>query len=180
MQNPPLDLSSALTLLGDAVSAEVVEALSGTGLRHSHGYVVQRLLVAPATATQIADELAVSQQAVSKMVRELVALGLVDIGTDPDDRRRRPVQLTHAGRNAVERARATRRSIDDRIRRALGELRFAETLAALEVALEALDLGDRVRRRAVSPPPGAWDEGADQTASAGKLQRPSRTSGRGR
>ena len=50
---PHLDLASLLTILGDAVSAEVVAALAGTGLRHGHGYLVQRLLVAPATATAI-------------------------------------------------------------------------------------------------------------------------------
>ncbi len=155
MENPPLDLSSALALLGDAVSAEVVRALRGTGLRHSHGYIVQRLLVAPRTATQLAEELGVSQQAVSKMVRELTARGLVEIVADTGDRRRRPVQLTTAGWQAVERARSARRAIDDRIRRALGADRFDETLAALGVALEALGLAAGVRRRAV-PPPSGW------------------------
>src|SRR4051794_10234323 len=77
-QSPDLDLSSALTLLGDRVSGAVLEALHGTGLRHGHGYLVQRLLVAPATATELAADLGISQQAVSKTLKELLALGIVE------------------------------------------------------------------------------------------------------
>jgi DNA-binding MarR family transcriptional regulator len=150
---PPLDLASAVTLLGDAVSRTVVEALAGTGLRHGHGYLVQRLLVGPSTATEIAAELGITQQAVSKAVQELLALGHLEPTTDPTDRRRRPVQLSARGRRAVEAARQARRAVDDRLRAALGDETFDATLVALTTALEALGLGDRVRRRAV-PPPG--------------------------
>ncbi len=149
---PPLDLASALTLLGDAVSARVTEALAGTGLRHGHGYVVQRLLVAPATATEIAAELGVTQQAVSKVVAELVTLGHAEVVADPADRRRRPVGLTARGRAAVRAARAARSEVDSTVRAALGDDEFARTLAALTTALEALGLGDRVRERRVRPP----------------------------
>src|SRR3954452_20172529 len=102
---PVLDLSSSLTLLGDAVSGIVSEALAGTGLRHGHGYLVQRLLVGPATASEVADELGVSQQAVSKAVKELVPPGHVEPVADEADGRRRPVRLTARGRRAVATAR---------------------------------------------------------------------------
>lgn len=149
---PDLDLASALTLLGDTVSRSVVAALEGTGLRHGHGYVVQRLLVGPATATEIAAELGISQQAVSKAVVELTALGHVETAPDPADRRRRPVRLTARGQAGVTRAREARAAVDDRVRQALGETRFAETRRALLDALDALGVGDQVRRRAVRPP----------------------------
>lgn len=145
-------MSSALTLLGDAVSAAVAEALDGTGLRHGHGYVIQRLLTGPSTATEIADELGVTQQAVSKTVRELLALGHLETVTDPVDGRRRPVRLTQAGFEAVEKARAARREVDGRIRAVLGPEVFEATLAGLVAAFEALGMADRVRRRAVPPP----------------------------
>jgi len=153
-EQPPLDLASALTLLGDVVTARVLDALAGTGLRPGHGYVVQRLLVAPATATEMAEELGVSQQAVSKSVQELVALGMALPVADEGDRRRRPVRLTAAGRGAVRRARTARRAVDEQAREALGAEGFEETLANLTVVLDALGLGDRVRRRAVPPPAG--------------------------
>ena len=149
---PDLDLSSALILLGDAISAHVLSSLDGSGLRHSHGYVIQRLLVAPATATEMAEALGISQQAVSKTLKELLSLGIVEPVTDPADRRRRPVQLTERGRRAVETARAARADLDQRLRAHLGDRQFAQTLTALTTALDALDLGDRVRRRAARPP----------------------------
>lgn len=149
---PDLDLSSALTLLGDAVSRRVVEALDGTGLRHGHGYVVQRLLVGPATATEIAGELGITQQAVSKAIQELVGLGHVALVADPADRRRRPAQLTERGRAAVEAARTARHEIDDLLRAAWGDREFDRMLRSLTTALNALGLTEQVARRAVRPP----------------------------
>lgn len=149
---PPLDVASALTLLGDAVSGLVLRNLDGTGLRHGHGYVVQRLLLGPTTATEIAQELGVTQQAVSKTLKELIALGHVETAADTADRRRRPVQLTARGHAAVETARAARRQVDDRIRSAIGPVRFSEMISDLTKALDALDLTENVRRRAVPPP----------------------------
>ncbi|MEV4346432.1 MarR family winged helix-turn-helix transcriptional regulator [Actinoplanes sp. NPDC049596] len=149
---PGLDMSSALTLLGDAITQQVLRALDGTGLRPGHGYVIQRLLTGPATATEIADDLGVSQQAVSKVFRELLSLGHIEVAAAGDDRRRRPMALTATGRHAVETARAARRRLDAQLREALGADRFDTTMAALRTALDALGLADRVRRRAVRPP----------------------------
>jgi len=145
-------MSSVLTLLGDAISHEVVEALRGTGLRHGHGYVIQRLVNGPATATEMAEELGVTQQAVSKVVTELVSLGHLEFVPDLADRRRRPVQLTAEGKLAVERARKTRHALDSRLREALGQRDFDRTMNALRVALDVLGLAERVERRAAQPP----------------------------
>lgn len=150
----PLDLASLLTILGDAVSSEVVSALDGTGLRHGHGYLVQRLLVGPTTATEMASELGISQQAVSKAVKELVGLGHVEMTVDPADSRRRPVRLTRRGRAAVSRARAARKVLDDRVRDGLGNQRFDGLVADLERVLDVLGLRDAVERRVVPPPAG--------------------------
>ena len=128
-----------------------------SGLRHGHGYLIQRLVVAPATATAIAAELGVTQQAVSKSVKELIALGLVEFVPDPPDRRTRPVRLTATGWQAVHVSRTTRLEIDQRIRTALGDHNFECTLAALSTAIDALGLTERVRRRAVLPPRPTFD-----------------------
>ncbi len=147
-------MSSALTLLGDAVSREVLESLRETGIRHGHGYLVQRLLVGPATATEIAEELGVTQQAVSKAVNELLTLGHVEPAPDTADRRRRPVQLSARGRRAVETAREVRRGIDERLQRALGRREFDRTMRSLGLALTVLGIAERVERRAAQPPEG--------------------------
>lgn len=149
---PRPDLASLLTILGDAVSAEVVAALAGTGLRHGHGYLVQRLLVTPATATELAGELGVTQQAVSRTVKELVALGHVEMTTDPSDSRRRPVRLTRRGRAAVARARRARADLDARVRDALGADRVDRLVTDLGAVVDALDLRDGVDRRTLRPP----------------------------
>jgi DNA-binding MarR family transcriptional regulator len=149
---PPLDLSSALTLLGDAVSGAVLQALEGTGLRHGHGYLVQRLLVGPATATELAEGLGITQQAVSKTVKELLDLGHLETVPDPTDRRRRPVCLTSRGVEAVERARAARAEVESRVRAALGQERTDRAMADLHAMLGALGLSEDIRRRTVPPP----------------------------
>lgn len=152
---PPLDLPSLLTIVGDAVSKEVVGALDGTGLRHGHGYVIQRLLVGPATATEMAGELGITQQAVSKAVKELTSLGHVETTPDPRDSRRRPVHLTARGRKAVATARAARRRIDARIREAIGDTALERLTDDLVALLPAFGIDDAVRRRAVPPPTSA-------------------------
>lgn len=144
-------MSSAFTLLGDAVTRRVLRALDGTGLRPAHGYLIQRLLTGPATATEIADHLGISQQAVSKALNELLTLGYVAPATT-GDRRRRPMALTPAGHHAIDTARAERARIDARLRAALGPGTFETTMAALHTALDALDLTDRIRHRAAQPP----------------------------
>ncbi|MGY1830170.1 MarR family winged helix-turn-helix transcriptional regulator [Geodermatophilus sp. SYSU D01180] len=154
-RSPELDLASVLSLLGAAVDDAVLQALAGTGLRRGHGYLVQRLLDGPATATEMAAELGVSQQAVSKTLGELAGLGYVGPAEDAGDRRRRPVALTPAGRRVVQVARETRADVDARVRAAVGDERFDACRDVLLTALDVLGLGEQVRRRAVRPPDGA-------------------------
>ncbi|WP_188940602.1 MarR family winged helix-turn-helix transcriptional regulator [Nakamurella endophytica] len=151
-EQPEIGVAAALSLLGAVVDEAVLDALDGTGLRRAHGYLVQRLLLGPATATDMADDLGVSQQWVSKALKELVALGHVEVLAAGADRRRRPAALTASGREAVRTARATRASIDARLRAAVGPDRFDATRAVLLAALDALGAGERVRRRSVRPP----------------------------
>ena len=110
--NDEVDVPALLSLLGSAVDSLVLRALADAGLhglRLGHGYVVQRLLVGPGTATEIAAALGISQQAVSKAAGEMVRLGYARVRPDPADRRRRALELTDRGRQAVEIGRRARR-----------------------------------------------------------------------
>jgi DNA-binding MarR family transcriptional regulator len=159
---PELDLASMVSLLGAAVDDAVLRALAEAGLhglRRGHGYVVQRLLVGPTTATELAADLGVSQQAVSKTLKELLDLGYVEPAPDAADGRRRPVALTETGRRAVQVARETRTGIGDRLRADVGREPFEVTQSVLLAALDVLGLGDRVRRRSVRPPDGELTRG---------------------
>jgi DNA-binding MarR family transcriptional regulator len=161
MSTVDLDLASAVSLLGAAVDDAVLCALSAAelrGLRPAHGYLVQRLLVGPATGTEIAAALGVSQQAVSKALKELLDLGYAQPCSDGTDRRRHPVELSAQGRRAVDVARAARADIARRIEAAAGEDRTAVAHDVLITALDVVGMGGRVRRRSVSPPAGALDE----------------------
>jgi len=52
----------------------------------------------------------------------------------------------------VEVARETRAGIDQRVRAVVGPERFEAARSVLLAGLDALEVGDRVRRRAVRPP----------------------------
>src|SRR5690348_12671737 len=113
-----VDLLSALSLAGAAVDRHVLDELHARGfaeLRPRHGYVVQRLLVAPQTATELAAALGVTQQAVSKLAGELLAAGYVQRTDDERDARRRPLALTERGEEAVAAARAARADLESRV-----------------------------------------------------------------
>jgi DNA-binding MarR family transcriptional regulator len=150
-----LDLAQTVSLLGAWVDGHVIARLHDeglTGLRPGHGYFIQRLLVGPATATEMAQALGISQQAASKAVRELVDLGYVAFTADAADRRRKVAVLTDRGQRAVAVARTARADLDERVREAVGSTRFDAALSALHEAMTALGLDEAVRARRVRPP----------------------------
>jgi DNA-binding MarR family transcriptional regulator len=151
----PLDLTQSVSLLGAWVDGHVVQRLHDegmTGLRPGHGYFVQRLLIGPATATEMAQALGISQQAASKAVRELVDLGYVELTTDAADRRRKAAALTDRGHRAVAVSRTARAELDARVRAAVGEERFETALGVLHDAMAELGLDEAIRARRVRPP----------------------------
>ncbi len=62
------------------------------------------------TVGQLADELALSRSATSRLVDRLVQQGLVDRAPDPDDRRQLAVGATRDGREVVQRLVSRRRT----------------------------------------------------------------------
>ena len=150
-----LDFAQSLSLLGAWVDDYVIRCLREaglTGLRPGHGYFVQRLLTGPATATEMARALGISQQAASKAVGELETLGYVALARDESDRRRKTATLTERGHEAVRGSRLARAALDQRVRSAVGETHFAIALDALHRAMEELDLAVAVQTRTLRPP----------------------------
>ncbi len=151
-----VDLAS---LAGAAVDGHVLAALAAAGLeglRTRHGYVVQRLLVGPATATALARDLGVTQQAMSKTVAELRALGYVETVADPADARARPVGLSAEGRRTVEVARAARSRLLRQLRARVGADRAGVAADVLGELLDVLDVGRHLATRTVPAPRGAF------------------------
>jgi DNA-binding MarR family transcriptional regulator len=149
-----LDLGYLGLFLGMRVNELVTRRGQAAGfadLRESHGYVVQHLIEASRTVTELARRMEVTQQAASKSVAELIRLGVLE--AEPgDDRRERRVRLSKRGWGAVKTARRHRRQIERRLLRALGAPRYERAKSILIEALEALGGAGRIRTRRVRQP----------------------------
>lgn len=152
---PDLDLSLAALFAGWALTDEVTRRLTArgfTGLRFSHGFLVQRLVEGEQPIATLAQALEVTQQAVSKTVAELERLGYVRRRPGPGDARVRLVSLTDRGRAAVEAAREERAAVVGDLRERLGPRRVDAATRLLRDVLEVHGAGAAVRARRVRPP----------------------------
>ncbi|MCW5811425.1 MAG: helix-turn-helix transcriptional regulator [Labilithrix sp.] len=107
------------------------------GVRVSYGWIMQHLMGGPQSVTYVARALGISQQAVSKSLRELERLGYVK-ESDGEDGRARYVALTARGQDLVAAARRSRAAVDDDVRRLLGADTYEKTRTALRRTLEHL------------------------------------------
>ena len=150
-----IDTVTALHLSGLALTTEALRRLHAAGysdLRISHGFVVQHLVQGPVRVGDLAARMGVTQQAASKAVAELTALGYLERGADPADARVRRIGLSARGRAAVATTRAVRADIERELAAALGADRVE---AARRTALDALEWAggaDAVRARRVPAP----------------------------
>jgi len=150
-----LDAVTALYLSGLALTTEALRRLHAAGhpdLRISHGFVVQHLVEGPVRIGDLATGMGVTQQAASKAVAELAALGYVDRVADAADGRVRRVGLSARGRAAVVTTRAVRADIALELAAALGADRVEAARRAAIDALEWAGGAEAVRRRRVPVP----------------------------
>jgi DNA-binding MarR family transcriptional regulator len=84
-------------------SSRLVE--SEVGIGGAQLFVLQQLATAPARSiNELAERIYSHQSSVSVVIRRLVKQGLVERRPAPDDRRRRELRLTRAGKRLVARA----------------------------------------------------------------------------
>jgi DNA-binding MarR family transcriptional regulator len=151
------DLVLWTQLLAEALNARILDALRARGhpeLRYSHGFLFQQLVEGARPVGEIAANLGVTSQAVSKAVREVEALGYVERVTDAADARVRRVALTARGRDAVKASREIRAALNAQFAGTLGADRTEAAAATLAAALEAAGGLDAVRGRRVRPAQG--------------------------
>jgi DNA-binding MarR family transcriptional regulator len=149
-----IDLAYLGLFLGSRVNEMVRERGSMHGfrrLRDSHGYVIQHLIDADRTITELARRMEVSQQAASKSIAELVRQGVLE-SIPADDRRTRTIRLSKRGWAAVHFARNARRRIDMRLQRQVGRERYQDARNVLLTCLKSLGGINRVRMRKIRPP----------------------------
>ena len=114
--------------------------------RQSHGYLIQHLIEAERTITELASRMEVTQQAASKMVAEMARRGIVELIVS-EDRRAKRVRLSTQGWESVKQARKIRGDLEKRLEKVLGAGAYQESKAALLKALDALGGVERVRTR---------------------------------
>jgi DNA-binding MarR family transcriptional regulator len=145
------DLVLWTQLLAEVVNGEIVERLRAAHprVRYAHGFLIQQLVEGPRPVGEIASDLGVTSQAISKSVRELEGLGYVERSSDPGDARVRRIALTEAGRAVLEAGRSARAQVNAELADVLGEDRVAATAATLREALQARGAMPAVRARRV-------------------------------
>jgi DNA-binding MarR family transcriptional regulator len=121
------------------------------GVRESHGYVIQHLIESDRTITELARRMEVTQQAGSKMVAELIHLGLVEAVSDKDRRTKR-IRLSERGWNCVQLGRRLRARLEKRLIRSTGKKNYDHARATVLNCLQALGGVDRIRSRRIRAP----------------------------
>lgn len=148
-------------MLAETLNGQVLERLHAEfpDVRYAHGFVFQQLVDGPRPVGEVAENLGVTSQAISKSARELEALGYVERTPAPEDARVRLLALSARGRAVVEAGRVARAELNAELVAALG-VREVETAArTLRSALEARNAMHAVRARRVRSAQGLPGEG---------------------
>ncbi len=107
------------------------------GIRPAQAVALVPLAAGGLHASDLADRLSVSRQAVAQAVAALERHDYVVRGPHPSDARARIVELTPRGRRALHVMRATALDTEERWRDVLGDNRFEELRETLLVLLSA-------------------------------------------
>jgi DNA-binding MarR family transcriptional regulator len=136
----PLLLFSGFRAVIDELHAELARR-GHPDMRPAHGFALQAIGHAGATATEAGKRLGISKQAAGKTVERLEELGYVHRAGDDADRRRKLVRLTPRGIEALAMSAMIFNDIRARWERDLGPARLAE----LEQDLRTMAPGEAFR-----------------------------------
>jgi DNA-binding MarR family transcriptional regulator len=149
-----LDLGHLALFFGLRMNELVMERMSAEGfgdVRESHGYVIQHLIEMDRSITELAERMEVTQQAASKVVAELMSIGIVEAAMG-EDRRSKRIALSKRGREAVALSRKVRKQIESKLIRELGATRYSQGKAIVLEALDRFGGLDRIRTRRIRSP----------------------------
>jgi DNA-binding MarR family transcriptional regulator len=151
---PRLDLGYLALFLGLRVNELVTNRMHArgfTGIRESHGYVIQHLIEGERSITELARRMEVTQQAASKAIAELVRVGAVEIDHGAD-RRVKTVRLSSMGWESVHETRKIRRELEKRLIRIAGAEKYESARSVLSTCLDGLGGMETVRSRRIIQP----------------------------
>lgn len=119
----------------------VIEAARRRGhpeLRPSHSHLMRSMQIEGTRITDLADRAAITKQAMSAIVAEMQALGLVQTVADPADGRAKLVRYTAKGIRLVRDVVAAAEETEAAFNRVLGPRQAAQFRRSLERLFEAL------------------------------------------
>ncbi|MCC6612770.1 MAG: MarR family transcriptional regulator [Anaerolineae bacterium] len=93
--------------------------------------------------TALAEQLSMTKQAIGQFVRELEAVGTLERVQDPTDGRASIVRFTPAGLQLMQRSLEAKERVATMYRAQLGEARYAELVAGLELMSARLGVEDQ-------------------------------------
>ncbi len=133
MQPPPLArlLSMATRLLVDELHEEL-RAAGHPGLRPAHGFALNGIGEAGATATQLTGLLGMTKQGVAKLVESLVELGYVERERSTEDARTIRLVLSTRGAELLRRAEEIQRRLEAEWAEAIGPTELGALRRGLE------------------------------------------------
>lgn len=120
-------------------------------IRYAHGFLFQQLVGGPRPVGEVAENLGVTSQAVSKTAGQLETLGYVARTRDPQDGRVHRIGLTDRGQAALDAGREIREQLNRELEQALGEERAHTAARALRAALAARGAMAAIEERRVAP-----------------------------
>ena len=118
-------------LLDEAALERVAERTKGPRLRRSHTALFPHIALEGTRITDLADKLGITKQAVSKLVDDLEALGVLSREPDPQDARARLVVFTKRGKEGLFEGLAVLGALEDELASWIGANRMAQLRAAL-------------------------------------------------
>src|ERR1700754_3547606 len=119
------------------------EAMAPTGLRVTQFHVLselERRSANPPTVGELAEILTMERSALGQTLRPLARDGLLDLGQDERDGRRRPITLTKAGKDKVVRGRRYWAGAHEKFKNFFGDDQLAVLRATLRDIAESTQL----------------------------------------
>jgi DNA-binding MarR family transcriptional regulator len=149
MSSSPRSASPCITAAMRAASRRLTliydEVMAPSGLRVTQYHILseleRRASEAP-TVGELAEILTMERSALGQTLRPLERNGFIALGRDDHDGRRRPVELTPAGKDAVARGRRYWIKAHKRFERFFGEAALAELRTTLREIAEDPALSD--------------------------------------
>ena len=128
-------LFKAARLLDEEAVRRVSSKEGAPHLRRSHTALLPHIDLDGTRIGDLAERMGVSKQAVSELVDDLEAAGVVNRGPDPSDARARRVSFTPAGLEGLMRGLAELRAFEGELAEAVGKATMKQLHAALVALL---------------------------------------------